>query len=170
MNQIDNKLTLDSHHAWIADFLNNNWAGLSLTHWTSINYGYGAVFIRYLIDQFGDTAIKNMCSTNFVGITAVETATGEDFNIIFNDFTRALVMSGTGDSSDSRYNFTTLDIQTIQPNGRGGLTTTFSSVAGDSFTGSLYAYRLSFTNWTGDFGTMNLFGTDFNGTAFGLRQ
>jgi hypothetical protein len=160
----------DNHLAWVADYLDGGWPGLSLTHWTSSNYGYGAVYIRYLRDRFGDTAITNMCATSLVGIAAVEAATGTDFNTLFNEFTRALVMSGTGDSSDPIYNFTTLDLQTVQPNGRGGLTTSSSYSIPNSVSGGLYPYRLSFINWTGTVGTMTLTGTDVNGTGFGLSQ
>ncbi|MGE5549260.1 MAG: hypothetical protein ACM3ZC_01855 [Bacteroidota bacterium] len=103
-----------------------------MTHWTSDNYGYGAVYIRYLIDQYGETAIKNMCATDKVGVAAVEAATGTDFNTIFNNFTRALVLSGTGGSTNPLYAFTTLDLQTVQPNGRGGLTTTAVYTAGEN--------------------------------------
>jgi hypothetical protein len=161
---------LDNHHAWIAYFLEEHWAGLSLTHWTSSNYGYGAVWIRYVRDRCGNTAIRNMCSTGLIGIAAVENATGMDFNTLFNDFTRALVMSGTGDSDSSKYNFSTLDLQAVQPNGRGGLTTSYLHTAGYSGSGGLFAYRIHFAEWTGEFGTITLTGTDIAGTAFGLSQ
>jgi hypothetical protein len=48
----------------------------------------------------------------------VEAAAGDDFNSIFIDFTRALIMSGTGDSEESRYAFTSLNLRTIQSQGR----------------------------------------------------
>jgi len=161
----------DNHRAWIKSFLDSGWQGLSLTYWTSSNYGYGAIFIRYLIDQYGDTAIKNMCSTGKVGIAAVEDATGVSFNTIFSNFTKALVMSGTGDSSDTRYNFQTLDLQNVQSSGRGGLLP-YSTVctAGNNYTGVLYPYEVAFNQWTGTFGTMTLSGSDFSGTAFGLSR
>jgi len=161
----------DNHLAWIKSFLGSDWPGLSLTYWTSSNYGYGAIFIRYLIDQYGDTAIKNMCSTGKVGIAAVEDATGASFNTIFSNFTKALVMSGTGDSSDTRFNFQTLDLQLLQPNGRGGLLP-YSTIcsAGTNYTGVLYPYEVAFNQWSGTFGTMTLSGSDFSGTAFGLSQ
>lgn len=161
----------DNHLAWIRNYL-KSWAGLSLTHWTSSNYGYGAIFIRYLIDRFGDTAIKNMCSTDKVGIAAVEAATGVDFNELFNDFTRAIVMSGTGDSSDPKYNFKTLDLKAVQPEGRGGLLPGGLFVSGYcaiNFSG-FYAYRIWFLEWTGTFGTMQLRSSSVKGTAFGLSR
>jgi C1A family cysteine protease len=159
-----------NHNAWMNYYLNSHWAGLSLTHWTSGNYGYGAVFIRYLIDQYGDTAIKNMCATNKVGVQAVEAATGADFNNIFNNFTRALVMAGSGDCTDPLYAFTSLDIKALQPDGRGGLETTSVYTAGATVSGDLYPYRLFFVAWEGDFGTMTLTGGSITGTAFGLAE
>jgi hypothetical protein len=159
-----------NHEGWMSYFLNGHWSGLSLTSWTSANYGYGAVFIRYLIDRFGDTAIYTMCSTANIGIAAVESATGTDFNTIYNDFTRALVMSGTGDCAEARYNFTTLDLRSVQSSGRGGMTTSFCHAAGASISGSLYPYALQFDTWTGSFGTMSLTGTAGGGTAFGLSR
>jgi len=161
----------DNHEAWIWSFLDSDWStGLSLTYWTSLNYGYGAIFIRYLIDQFGDTAIKNMCSTDKVGITAVEAATGTDFNLIFNNFTRALVMSGTGDSVDPTYNFSTLNLQSVQPSGRGGLLIATSFSAGSMASGNLSPYSLAAAAWTGTLGTMDLSGTNLGGSAFGLKR
>jgi hypothetical protein len=160
-----------NHLAWISDFLNNHWAGLSLTHWTDDNYGYGAIFIRYLIDQYGDTAIKKMCATDKVGIAAVEAATGADFNSIFNNFTRALVLSGTGDTTNPRYNFKSLDLQDVQWYGRGGLESSFVYNAGNTLTSPvLYSYQIFFARWNGDFGTMNLSGSSVVGTVFGISH
>ncbi|NLG84159.1 MAG: hypothetical protein GX493_06050, partial [Firmicutes bacterium] len=172
---------LKNHLAWIAAFLygsqeegsHPNWAwGLSLTHWTPANYGYGALFIRYLIDQYGEAAIKRMCATDKVGVAAVEAATGRNFNVVFIEFTRAVVMSGAYASArpNPRYRFTTLDLRGIQPTGRGGLTTPLQFNAGDDIGGELFPYCLCFIRWTGDFGTMNLLGESVAGTVFGLDR
>jgi hypothetical protein len=161
----------------MAGFLNAGYGGLSLTQWTESenNYGYMALYMRYLIDRFGDATIKNMCSTFYVGVAAVENATLMDFNALYDDFTRALVMSGTGDSTDPRYGYKTLDLRAIQPTGRGGLVPTSAHIAGDAPVAcSLYAYRIFFIDWTGAFGTMTLSepnsGTNFAGTVFGLSR
>ncbi|MBN2353075.1 MAG: fibronectin type III domain-containing protein [Spirochaetales bacterium] len=159
-----------NHLAWIEYFLYDNWTGLSLTHWTSDNYGYGAIFIRYLIDRFGDTAIQNLCATALTGIAAVEAATGEDFNVLFNDFMRALVMSGTGDSADPKYTFTTLDLPAVQDAGRGGLTSSAEYNSPIAVSGPLRPYGISFSYWPDTFGTMSLSGTDVNGAGFGLSR
>lgn len=164
----------DNHYLWIQRFLKKDWEyGLSLTYWSDYNYGYAALFIRYLIDQYGDPAIKNMCSTDKVGIAAVEAATGTDFNTIFLNFTRALVLSNTGITSDTRYNFKLpLDLTAIQTTGRKGLATSYNYNAGDKLTGYLYPYTIFFAGWSGNFGSMTLTSDSrcgANGTVFGLN-
>jgi uncharacterized repeat protein (TIGR02543 family) len=160
----------DNHLAWIRSFLHGGWQGLSLTYWTSSNYGYGAIFIRYLIDQFGESVIKEMCSTANVGIHAVEMATGQSFNTIFSNFLRALVIDGTGDSLDSAYEFQTLDLLSLQSTGRGGLLPAKESTVGENTTESVHPYGINFQKWRGSFGTMALTGAGVVGTAFGASQ
>jgi uncharacterized repeat protein (TIGR02543 family) len=160
----------DNHLKWIKSFLVGGWQGLSLTYWTSSNYGYGAIFMRYLIDQFGDTMIKDMCSTASVGIAAVEAATEESFDSIFTNFTRALVIDGTGDSPDTAYGFWTLELSDLQPSGRGGLLPKQELAVGESGLETVRPYGISFTTWTGSFGTMSLTGAGVVGTAFGASQ
>jgi len=173
---------LVNHEGWMKNFLcgnaSVNWADLSLTHWTSYNYGYGAIYIRYLIEQYGDTAIKNMCSTEKVGIAAVEAATGDDFNSIFYNFTIALAISDTVASTDtdynSKYDFTILKMQDIQQGGAGvrkGLVPTSTVLsAGGTVTGSNRPYEIYFIKGSGSFGTMSVTGKNIVGTAFGLSQ
>jgi len=121
-------------------------------------------------DRFGDEVIKNLCATRLVGVAAVESATGMNFNELFTDFTRALVMSGTGDSTDPRYGFTTLNLREVQPGARGGLATTdtYKISSGNTFSGDLLPYQIIFNTRTGDFGNLTLSGTDAQGTVFGL--
>ncbi|MFH0976702.1 MAG: hypothetical protein V1874_13040 [Spirochaetota bacterium] len=156
----------DNHLGHIQNFLANGWEGLSLTHWASLgNYGYGAIFIRYLIDQYGDTAIYNMCSTSNVGIHAVEAATGQDFNTIFNNFAQALVLSDVASNTNTLYQFKNppLDLEDVQPtplNGRRGLTTSYLLVPGNSANWWLYPYEIWFVNWTGTFKSMTITGNN----------
>ncbi len=163
---------VDNHTNWINSFLSDTSYNyqLSLTYWTIINYGYGALFIRYLIEQYGDTVTSNMCSTSKVGVAAVESATGADFNAIFNNFTLALVLSGTGVSSDPRYNFTTLNFQTLQPLGRKGLLPLMTYSAGTSTYSSSgwFPYSLLFFQWNGTFASMSISGDYWVCTAFGF--
>jgi hypothetical protein len=155
-------------------FLAKEQGGLSLTYWTSYSYGYGAIFIRYLIDQYGDTAIKKMCSNKYVGIKAVEQATGVDFNTIFTNFARTLVLSDYSQTSSSLYKFTTLTLADY-----GGLASLSTLNAGSSLSGdgsnnsggdAIYPYSINFYQCSGTFGTMTLSGSCIIGTVFGLAQ
>jgi hypothetical protein len=157
-----------NHISWIKNYLTGDyWEGLSLTHWTDYNYGYGAVFIRYLIDQYGNSAIYNMCSTNKIGIAAVEAATGTDFNTIFNNFTISLVLSDVSSNSNPLYKFTSLDLETVQPNGRKGLTTSYTASAGASADWWLYPYEIWFVHWSGTFKSMAVTGNEITSTPIG---
>jgi len=160
----------DNHLAWIRHFLRGGWHDLSLTYWTSGNYGYGAIFMRYLIDQFGDTIIKDMCSTANVGVHAVEQATGASFNTIFSNFLRALVLDGTGDSPVPAYEFSSLDLLSLQPTGRGGLLPAEEFTVGDDPEGSVHPYGINFAKWRGSFGMMSLSSAVVSGTAFGASR
>lgn len=168
-----------NHNAWMKSFLQGGWSGyqkyavpLSLTYWTDYNYGYGALFIRYLIAKYGDNAIKNMCSSQYVGITAVENATGNGFNTIFNNFVHALVLSGLSDGGKQTiYNFGDLDLQSLQTNDRGGLLYAGPYDVGYEISGTKFPpYSICFVRWQGSFGTMNLTGNTMVGTAFGISR
>lgn len=165
----------DNHESWIASFLETYGRGLSLTHWTSSNYGYGAIFIRYLIDRFGEAVAGELCATADIGIEAVENATGMGFNALFMDFLKAMVISGTGDSNEPEYSFTTLNLAAVQPKGRGGLLPYVPDkgvyVANDDYGYEVRPYGLEFDYWEGSFGTMRLTGdSGIAGAAFGLSR
>ena len=165
----------DNHNSWIASFLETYGRGLSLTHWTSNNYGFGAIFIRYLIDRFGEAVAGELCATDDIGIKAVENATGMGFNALFMDFLKAMVMSGTGDSDEPEHRFTTLNLATVQPKGRGGLLPYVPDggafAAGDGYDYKVRPYGLEFDYWEGSFGTMRLIGNSgIAGAAFGLSR
>lgn len=178
-----------NHINWIANFLHNytrypvdniytGWEGLSLTHWTSSNYGYGALFIRYLIDQYDPDPgnptyfTKNLCQTNKVGIAAVEAATGVDFNTTFNNFTKAIVLSDVLSNTNTLYQFINppLDLEDVQStslNGRRGLTTAYTASAGASATWWLYPYEIWFVDWSGTFKSMTITGNNIVSTPIG---
>lgn len=160
------------HKNLIREFLSGNYNHLSLTHWTRNSYGYGALFIRYLIDQYGDSIIRNLCATDKVGIAAVEAATGEDFNIIFADFVRAMVMSGTGDSVNARYQFKSLDLQALQPEGRGGLISSSWDIEGESGLQSyVYPYEIAFYNVKSNVRFLKLrWDSSIHGVGFALSR
>lgn len=151
----------------IREFLKGEYSGLSLTYWTDYNYGYCAIFIRYLIDQYQDQVIRKLCTTSKVGIAAVEEATGTDFNVIFANFARALVMSGTGDSTDEKYQFKTLDLKAIQAEGRGGLISTVSNINGNAtYSDEICPYGMAFYSLTSNVKTIKL---NWKGSIQGVR-
>ena len=111
-----------------------------------------------------------MCSTDNVGIAAVESATGANFSTIFSNFTKALVLSGTTDSEEPAYNFKTLDLQTLQHSGRGGILPFQENNTGSTITGTLYPFSINFDEWKGNFGTITLLSTNIIGAAFGTSR
>lgn len=160
---------VSNHHAWIGSFLKDDWPGLSLVNWTSDNYGYGAIFIRYLIDRFGTEAVRKMCATDKTGIAAVEAATGQKFNDIFLNFIRALVISGTGDSDDPDLNFSTLNLASLQPVIRKGLKLAAADFqAGATLQSAVKPYGIAFNGWEGALGTMKLTSSSEQLRAFSL--
>jgi hypothetical protein len=104
---------VDNHNAWIYNhFLPGGWRQLSLTSWTSKNYGYGAIFMRYLLDQYGEEIIKKIYKSNLSTWDAVEQAAGEEFNEIFHNFSHALMLSGTNRSDNPKHHFSILTEET----------------------------------------------------------
>lgn len=104
-----------NHKAWMSwGFLQGNRRGASLTNWTTNNYGNGGIYIRYLIDQYGENVTRKIVQTDAWPIPAIEAATGDDFDDIFLNFSKALVVSGRIPKGSKFYNprnnFTTLDL------------------------------------------------------------
>ncbi len=165
---------VSNHEAWIGSFLREDWPGLSLVNWTSQNYGYGALFVRYLIERFGTEAVRKMCATDKAGIAAVEAATNTGFNDIFLNFIRALVISGTGDSDDPDFNFSTLNLASLQPVIRKGLrleSNVADLQAGGTLQSAVKPYGIAFNGWDGALGTMKLSGSaDLRAFSLGLSR
>ncbi len=93
-------------------------APVSLTWWSQngfYNLPLSALFGRYLVEQYGMGAIKRIYTTPATGIALVEKVTYEDFDSIFDNFSACVVLSGTGVTEDSRYNFSTLNLQELNP-------------------------------------------------------
>lgn len=95
-------------NSWIVNFMHSNYQGLSLTHWTSVNYGYSAIFTRYLAEKT-DNLTKKIYSSNRGGLQAVEIASGKDFNDIFADFVQTIYLSHKNINTDPYYNLVTLE-------------------------------------------------------------
>lgn len=110
--------TLSEHYSgyeestgnWIAKFLSGNYRGLSLTHWTSANYGYSALFLRYLSDTEGMGIARSIYASGTGGIKSVEKATGKDFNDIFKKFLQTVYLSNQDIRKDPDYNFFSIDL------------------------------------------------------------
>lgn len=99
----------DNVNNWILGFLYVNYSGLSLTHWTSANYGYSGIFTRYLLDKEPELP-KKIYDSNRGGLQAVEIALEKDFNVIFADFIQTIYLSNQNIKNDPYYNFTSLDL------------------------------------------------------------
>jgi len=162
------RIPAKNHKRWMSiGFLNGRWQGLSLTNWTQNNYGYGGIFIRYIIDQYGTEIINSISNTTEKGITAIEQATGEDFDEIFTNFTRALVMSGRIDEAHPQYNpkymFTSVNLNktynTAEDDdyysgfnvGRLMTSHTITQNAGKVYIKPVH-YSINFSRWNLDFG------------------
>lgn len=95
---------------WIKRFLNGNYAGLSLTHWSATNYGFSGLFVRYIYDKTTADIAKSIYNTGFGGIKAVENVMGKDFNTIFDEFFQTVYLSSVGEKADPNYNFSSVDL------------------------------------------------------------
>ncbi|MBQ3033975.1 MAG: hypothetical protein IJD28_06315 [Deferribacterales bacterium] len=132
-----------------ADYLGyyfGNYGDTNLLHWTSsvTNYAYSYLFLRYLVEQFGDNVIKRLYNSSKTGTDAVEEAAGKPFNTIFEDFVLALFLSGKGITDDSRYNFKTVDIQ-----GKGGFAPYFKLNSGQKVDSPILPYSFQIIEWNG---------------------
>lgn len=103
----------DNVDGWIKQFLNGNYINLSLTHWSSSNYGFSGLFVRYLFDKTSPDIGKSLYNTNLGGINAVERVIGKDFNTIFEEFAQTVYLSADNKTVDKNYNFTSVDFSTL---------------------------------------------------------
>ncbi|HIZ88510.1 MAG TPA: hypothetical protein H9804_01065 [Candidatus Mucispirillum faecigallinarum] len=91
------------HHIYLAYYFQSN-QGISLISNSTIDYGLEYLFARYLQIRFGDGFIKKIYTSQYNGIKAVEEATGMNFNELFLDFTKMILLTGRGVTNDTRYN------------------------------------------------------------------
>ena len=70
----------------------------------SVDYGLSLLFMRYLQERFGGAFIKKLYNSPQTGTASVEEAIGVDFNTLFEDFVRMILLTGRGVTDDSRYN------------------------------------------------------------------
>ena len=102
----------------------------SFTGGTSLAQRGGSyLFYRYLYEQAnngrfsrvrgGDNFLQQLLNSSRTGLDDVANVSGEDINTILNDFFTSLYLSNTGLSSDSRYNFTGINLRSTQDDNRG---------------------------------------------------
>lgn len=96
---------------------------------TSLSQRGGSyLFYRYLYEQAnngrfpsasnGNSLINSILDRSETGLDAVSESTGEDIDTILSDFFSALYLSNTGLSSDSRFNFTGINLRAEQDDNR----------------------------------------------------
>ena len=92
------------HYRYVGGFFALN-QGISLiTDGSSQDYGLSYLFVRYLQIRFGDDIIKKLYASQYSGIKAVEEAVNMDFNELFLDFTKMILLTGRNVTTDTRYN------------------------------------------------------------------
>ncbi len=92
------------HYRYIGGYFEVN-QGISLiTDSSSQDYGLSYLFVRYLQIRFGDDIIKKLYTSQYTDIRAVEEAVNMDFNELFLDFTKMILVTGRNVTTDTRYN------------------------------------------------------------------
>ncbi len=92
------------HHRYVGGFFELN-QGISLiTDDSSQDYGLSYLFVRYLQIRFGNSFIKKIYTSQYTDIRAVEEAVNMDFNELFLDFTKMILLTGRNVTTDTRYN------------------------------------------------------------------
>ena len=92
------------HYRYIGGYFEVN-QGISLiTDSSSQDYGLSYLFVRYLQIRFGDSFIKKIYTSQYTDIRAVEEAVNMDFNELFLDFTKMILVTGRNVTTDTRYN------------------------------------------------------------------
>ena len=90
----------------------------SLTSWEANKqnlgggYGISFLFMCYIYDRFGEDVIRKLVQSDKAGIENIEYSTGEDFEVLYQDWLVANWLDGTtvGDS-DPRYHYKSIDMK-----------------------------------------------------------
>ncbi len=92
------------HYRYIAGYFNSN-QGISLiTNDSSLDYGLSYLFLRYMQIRFSDNIIKKIYSSKNTGINVIEEASNMNFNELFLDFAKMILVTGREITTDIRYN------------------------------------------------------------------
>jgi hypothetical protein len=73
--------------------------------------GAAFLFLRLLGDRFGDQVFRKLVQSKKSGTANVEAATGQRFKELFADWSAACYVSGRGITSDTRFNYTSIDLR-----------------------------------------------------------
>ncbi len=73
--------------------------------------GAAFLFLRYLGDRYGNSIFRDMVQSKIIGMANVENAVGEDFIELVGDWAAALYLTGRGTTSDSRFEYTSIDLR-----------------------------------------------------------
>ena len=93
----------EPHESYITGTLSNQGVSLIEDDGDSVDYGLSLLFMRYLQERFGESFIKKIYSSSQTGTASVEEAVGDDFNTLFEDFVKMILLTGRNVTTDSRY-------------------------------------------------------------------
>ncbi len=74
------------------------------------NRGAVYLFLRLLGDRFGEGIYRHLVQSHYSGTANMERATGTGFLELFGDWSAALCLSGSGITSDPRFNYSSIDL------------------------------------------------------------
>lgn len=101
-----------SHKNYIYNFFDREQNKSLITDHSSQNYGLSLLFARYMDYLYKDKYINRIYNSSATGIKAVEEVAEKDFNTIFQDFTKMILVTGRGITNDNKYNI--LDFNHIE--------------------------------------------------------
>lgn len=93
-----------SHKNYIYNFFDKEQNKSLITNDSSQNYGLSLLFARYMDYLYKNDYIKTIYNSTETGIKAVEEVSGKDFNEVFLDFTKMILITGRGITNDLKYN------------------------------------------------------------------
>lgn len=93
----------EPHESYITGTLYNQGVSLIEDDGDSVDYGLSLLFMRYLQERFGESFIKEIYSSSQTGTASVEEAVGVDFNTLFEDFVKMILLTGRNVTTDPRY-------------------------------------------------------------------
>lgn len=93
-----------SHNNYVNYYFLSEQGKSLITDDSTQSYGLSYLFMRYLQIRFGDKIIKKIYASARNGTQMIEDATGMDFDDLFLDFTKMILVTGRGISTDPKYN------------------------------------------------------------------